>query len=394
MGDAERPSWRCLSLYAADHGGVVDGAAVIGVPSPAFTEVTPKLEAAMKKFGSTLASVVLALVVLVSAEVQAKAGEIKSIAILVPEQGTDFGWNQQGVDAARSVAKKYHLDFIPVEGLGYGDIRPTLRELAADGVSLLIVHANGYVESGVEVAQEMKVPIAITGRPQAILPGLIADYTVTGHEGAYLAGVLAAKMTRTGTLGIVVSGEPVPWNAQSAGFAMGAKATRPDIKIVYAVIGPAAFADVAGGRRVAELAISAGADIIFGQGDGSSFGMLEAVETKRAVDGGNVWFIDVIGDKSSVDKGHLLTSVVWDLEPIYSKLVEDVRDGKFGTRAFRLSLADNSVRLLKTSHIPEPVWTEVMAMRDKIVSGSVSVPEVTDARKVRALVSALEAAPQ
>jgi len=252
----------------------------------------------MKKFGSKLASVVLALVVLVSAGVQAKAGEIKSIAILVPEQATDFGWNQQGVDAARSVAKKYHLDFIPVEGLGYGDIRPTLRELAADGVSLLIVHANGYVESGVEVAQEMKVPIAITGRPQAILPGLIADYTVTGHEGAYLAGVLAAKMTRTGTLGIVVSGEPVPWNAQSAGFAMGAKATRPDIKIVYAVIGPAAFADAAGGCRVAELAISAGADIIFGQGDGSSFGMLEAVETIRAVDGGKVWFVDVIGDKS------------------------------------------------------------------------------------------------
>lgn len=336
----------------------------------------------------------MAFVVVASLETHATAAEIKSIAVLVPEQGTDYGWNQQGLDAGRTVARKYNLEFIPVEGLGYGDIRPTLRELAADGVSLLILHASGYAESGAEVAQEMKVPIAIAGKPDATKPGLIADYTAGGHEGAYLAGVLAAKMTRTGTLGIVVSGEPVPWNTQSAGFVMGAKATKPGIRVIYAVIGPAAYADAAGGRRVTESVISAGADIIFGQGDGSSFGMIEAVETSKAVDGGKVWFIDVIGDKSSLDKGHLLTSVVWDLTPIYSALVEDLRADKFGTRTFSLGLADDSVRLLKTSHIPGPVWTEVMAVRDKIVDGSLSVPQVADAQRVRALMSAVEATAQ
>ena len=33
----------------------------------------------------------------------ALSGEVKSIAVLVPEQGTDYGWNQQGVDAALPV---------------------------------------------------------------------------------------------------------------------------------------------------------------------------------------------------------------------------------------------------------------------------------------------------
>ena len=49
--------------------------------------------------------------------------------MLVPEQGTDYGWNQQGVDAARAVAERYGLEFMPAEGLGYGDVRPVLREL-------------------------------------------------------------------------------------------------------------------------------------------------------------------------------------------------------------------------------------------------------------------------
>ena len=59
---------------------------------------------------------------------------------------------------------------------------------------------------------------------------MVADYTLSGHEGAYLAGRLAAKMTRTKTVGIVVSGEPPSWNSQSAAFAEGVKAENPDVE--------------------------------------------------------------------------------------------------------------------------------------------------------------------
>src|SRR3546814_5125827 len=99
----------------------------------------------------------------------------------------------------------------------------------------------------------------------------------------------------------------------------------PDVKIIYAVIGPAAYGDAAGGRRVTESVIAAGADIIFGQGNGSSFGMIQAVETTKAVDGGKAWFIDVIGDKSELDQGHLLSSVIWELVTVYSAMIEDLR---------------------------------------------------------------------
>jgi simple sugar transport system substrate-binding protein len=58
-------------------------------------------------------------------------------------------------------------------------------------------------------------------------------------------------MTRTGTLGIVVSAEPPAWNSQSHAFVSGARAARPGIAVRYAVIGPAAYSDAPGGRRVA-----------------------------------------------------------------------------------------------------------------------------------------------
>jgi basic membrane protein A and related proteins len=315
------------------------------------------------------------------------AAEVKSIAILTPEQGTDFGWNQQAVAGAKAVGQKYGIKVVTAEGLGYGDIRPTLRELAGDGAGLMIAHASGWNKMAPEIAEETKVPVAITDDPAARKPGLVTDYTMSGRDGAYLAGMLAAKMTRTGKLGIVTSGEPPAWNEQSAAFAAGAKSVKPDIKLIYSVIGPAAYGDAAGAKRVTQSVIAAGADIIFGQGDGASFGMIEAVETNKATDGGKVWFIDVIGDKSSIDKGNLLSSVLWNFEPVFGKMVEELKAGTFGKTGYSIGLADGSIALLKTKAIPDAVWADLMKSRDDIIAGKIKVAQVLDAQQVRALMS-------
>lgn len=336
---------------------------------------------------------VLALTTALSATMTigaALAAEVNVVAILTPEQGSDFGWNQQGVEALQAAGEATGVEVIIAENLGYGDVRPTLRELAEDGADLIIAHASGYNTAAPEIGEETGIPVAITDRPDLLAEGAVADYTASGHNGAYLAGRLAAKMTRTGVVGIVVSGEPPSWNNQSAAFAEGALAESPEVEIRYAVIGPAAYADVAGGNRVTEAIIASGADIIFGQGNGSSFGMLQAVETVPAVDGGPVYFIDVIGDKTSIDQGHLLSSVVWNLAPVYTAMIEDLRADVFGTRNYDIQLADDSLSLLQTEHIPEDIWAEIEELREAIIAGEIVVEPVYDAESVHALVTAID----
>jgi simple sugar transport system substrate-binding protein len=324
----------------------------------------------------------------------ASAANVTALAIMLPEEPTDFGWNQQAFEAAKAVASKYHLKFMPASGLGYGDVHSELRELADDGASLIIAHASGYNTAAPEIGAEKHVPVAIVDRPKDSKPGAVADYTLSGREGAYLAGLLAAKTTQTHVVAIVVAAESPPWNSQSAAFAQGVKATDPSVKVLYAVIGPAAYADVAGGRRVTESAIGAGADVVFGQGDRASFGMLQAVDTKPSITGGKVWFIDELGDKSSLDKGHLLTSVVWNLVPVYSAMVEDLKAGRFGTHPYSIQLSDDSVKLLHTKYIPDKVWADVDAMRAQIVAGRVKVDPVWDAGSVRAMMTSVTAPPK
>ena len=320
----------------------------------------------------------------------AAATEVETIAIMAPEPATDYGWNQQGVASAEAAAAAAGVALIVADGLGYGDVRPTLRELAAEGADLIIAHASGYNTAAPEIAAETGVPVAIVDRPDALVPGRVADYTLAGHEGAYLAGRLAARLTRTGTVGIVVSGEPPSWNAHTGGFTQGVRDESSDVRVLYAVIGPAAYADAAGGNRVTASVIGAGADIIFGQGNGSSFGMLQAVETVPSVTGDDVLFIDVIGDKTPIDTGHLLSSVLWDMTPVYAAMIEDLENGTFGTRSYAITLADDSLRLLRTAHIPDDVWADLMALRAQIIAGDLVVDAVFDAEAVRALVTAVE----
>jgi simple sugar transport system substrate-binding protein len=317
---------------------------------------------------------------------------VRKIAIMTPERGTDMGWNQQGIESAREAAKHQGAQIEVAEGIGYGDIRPIMRELAGNGADFIIAHASGYNSTAFEVAVERNVPVAVVDTPRKVVrQGLVVDYTLSGHQGAYLAGMLAARMTRSGTLGIVVSGEPPPWNSQSASFASGARAARANIPIRYAVIGPAAFADAPGGRRVAEAVIASGADIVFGQGNGSTMGMLQAITTARAPDGGRVMLIDVIGDKTKVAQGHLLSSVLWDMTQPFAAMIGDINAGTLGSRRYTIGLADGSVRLLRTEHIPDDAWKEIEQAKARIVKGELEIPYVADAALVRALMTDVQA---
>jgi basic membrane protein A and related proteins len=68
-------------------------------------------------------------------------------------------------------------------------------------------------------------------------------------------------------------------------------------------------------------------------------------------------------------------------------MIEDLKAGTFGTKGYSIGLADDSVQLLKTPHIPEDIWTAVMKTRDEIVGGSLKVEPVWDAEKVRGLMT-------
>jgi simple sugar transport system substrate-binding protein len=315
--------------------------------------------------------------------------KVKKIAIIAPEKGNDYGWNQQGVEGAKAVATAVGAEAIVQDGAGYEDVTPVLGQVAKDGANLIIAQASGYNTAAPQAAERYKVPVLTYDKPANKKEGLVADIETLAGQGAYLAGVLAAKASKTGTLGIVISADDTNWHKQEGGYVAGAKSVNPSVKFVQAQIGQAGYADAAGGKRVTDQVIAGGADVIFGMGDGSSFGMLQSVETAKPPAGADkVWFIDVIGDKTPVDKkGVLLSSVLWNFEPAFTQAVNDINTGTFGQQNYELNLANGGISLLQTKNIPADAWTAAETAKAGIIDGSIEVPLTATADDVKALIN-------
>jgi basic membrane protein A len=320
----------------------------------------------------------------------AAGAAVSQIAVVVPASRTNQGWDQQAADAVDAVAKKQGIQGVVAENGGYEDITPVLKDLAAGGASLIICHASGYQTVCPEFAAESNVPVAVIENQGAVKPMLVSDIETQAQEVAYLAGVLAGLTTKTGTVGVVVSGEPPTWNYMTVGFAEGLKATKADAKLLYSVIGEAAYDDAAGAKRVTEQQIAANADVIFGMGDGASFGMLQAIEDHNAEANANkVWFIDVIGDKRAEHGDSLLSSVLFDYTGIYNQMVDDLKDGTFG-KVYTMDVKNGGVRLLDLpADTAQDVKDKVDAAQKSIVDGTIKVDAIGDAEAMKAKIAEL-----
>jgi simple sugar transport system substrate-binding protein len=340
------------------------------------------------RWGASVAVGALALAVALPAAAQDAA--ITSIGYAAPEVATDFGWNQEGLEGTQAAAEAIGASVIDASGAGYGDIGPTLTSLRDDGAQFIVAHASGYGETAVAFARENELPVLVWEQSDQLTPGLVGDMETRAQEGGYLAGVLAASMTQTGQLGIVVSNSGDPnWQKQSGGFVAGARSINPDIVFHKAAIGSGSepYADEPGGRLVTEQVIAAGADIVFGMGDGSSFGMLAAVENTVPPGADKAWFIDVIGDKTSIDEqGVLLSSLLWDFQVAYEQALADLAAGTYGETVYYLDAAGGGMRLLDTPHISEDARAAVETARAGIADGSITVPETPTEADVDALI--------
>jgi basic membrane protein A and related proteins len=378
-----RPTHSRLSAWAVSVGAITlivgacsSGATPTAAPSDAPT-AAPTVEASVEASVEPTAA-------------PTAANKVQKMAVIAPEKGNDFGWNQQGVDGAKAAAASVGATIEVADGIGYDDPGPTLRQLADSGAQFIVAQASGYNTAAPQFAADTGIPVIVYDAPDATKAGLVADVLTNAQEGAYLAGVLAATMSKTGTLGMVISADTPSWHKANGGFVAGAKSVNPEIKFLQAQIGPAGYADAEGGKRVTETVIAGGADIVFGQGDGASFGMLQAVETAKPPAGADkVWFIDVIGDKTSIDKeGVLLSSVLWDFKGTIEQAIADINAGTFGNQGYVQDVGNGGIALLETDKISAEATTAIAAAKAGIADGSVVVPVTTSQADVDALIAA------
>ncbi|MDQ7776475.1 BMP family lipoprotein [Paracoccus aminovorans] len=134
----------------------------------------------------------------------------------------------------------------------------------------------------------------------------VQSVVFTEEQGSYLAGVMAAQASKSGTVGFI-GGMDIPLiHKFECGYAQGFKAAKPDGKIIINYTGttPAAWNDPVKGGELVKAQVSQGADVIYAAAGGTGIGVLQA-----AADAG-ILSIGVDSNQNHLHPGKVLTSMV------------------------------------------------------------------------------------
>ncbi|MEU9232874.1 BMP family lipoprotein [Streptomyces subrutilus] len=253
-----------------------------------------------------------------------------------------------GLQKAESELKIKGAEAEPTDGEGEADKVQRLTELARKGNNPVIGVGFAYAPAIKKVAPKF---------PDTTF-GIIDDTSVTGpnvanmvfneEQGSYLAGVAAAKVSKTGTVGFI-GGVEVPLIKKfEAGFAQGVKDTNPNAKVLsqYLTQPPNfdGFAKPDLGKAAAQGQLDAGADVVYAAAGLAGSGAIEAASAKGK------WAIGVDSDQYNQAglakyKDAILTSVTKDVSDSVYDLIKSVKDGKPATGEIRYGLDKDGVGL-------------------------------------------------
>ena len=231
----------------------------------------------------------------------------------------DGGWTFAH-DLGRKEAEKEFGDRIKtsfVENVPESaDAERVIRDMASQGNKLIFGTTFGYMEPMLKLAPEFK-DVRFEHATGYKTADNMRVYDVRAYEGAYVAGIIAGKMTKTNTLGFVAS-IPIPEVIRNINaFTLGAQSVNPKVKTKVVWVNK--WFDPGKEAEAATSLINGGADVLLQNTDSPA--VLQTAEKMGKYAFG--WDSNMT---SYGPKAHLGSSII-NWAPYYKKAIKDALDG-------------------------------------------------------------------
>ncbi|MEU1516679.1 BMP family ABC transporter substrate-binding protein [Streptomyces sp. NPDC005811] len=234
----------------------------------------------------------------------------------------------------------------PQDGESDADKVQRLENLAKQGYNPVIGVGFAYAPAVKEAAAKFpKTTFGIVDDEQ-IKADNVADLVFHEEQASYLAGVAAAKATKSNVVGFI-GGVDVPLiHKFEAGFKQGVEDTKKGVTVKSQYLTETAaeggFSSPDKGESAAEGQIDAKADVIYAAAGLSGQGVIKAANANK------VWAIGVDSDQYKQDalkayKDSILTSAMKNVQGAVYTLAKSVEDGKPETGVVRGSLENGGV---------------------------------------------------
>ncbi len=255
-----------------------------------------------------------------AANVAADSHSLKVAAVF--ETPIEEPWVNQIHVALLQAKKELGIDYTWSEIDKSADFARVMREYAESGHGLIMGDAFGAERIARRVAKDYPNVAFTFGSGIGPAEPNFAVFDNWVQEPAYLAGMIAGRLTKTNKVGAVAAMTIPEVNRLCNAFCAGAKEVNNKVKCKFAFIG--SFFDPPKAKEAALAQIEQGVDVIYAE----RFGVIEAAKEKDIAAIGNM------SDQSGLSPDHVVTSVVWDMWPTVKQVISLVKADVFSSQDF------------------------------------------------------------
>jgi basic membrane protein A and related proteins len=275
----------------------------------------------------------------------------------------DHGWSYQH-DVGRKAIEKAFGDKVEttyVESVPEADSERAIEQLARTGHGLIFTTSFGFMEPTLKVAKKypnIKFEHA-TGFKRA--PNL-ATYAAKFHEGRYIIGQIAGKMSKSGTIGYV-GAFPIPEVVAGINsYFLGAQSVNPNIKIK--VVWANSWYDPAKEADAAKALLDQGVDVIAQHTDSPA--PIQAAEARGKFGFGQASDMERFAPKAQ------LTAIIDDWSKYYVERTKAVLDGAWKSQDTWGGLDAGMVVMSPYKNMPDDVKKMAEETEAAIKSGKLN----------------------
>jgi basic membrane protein A and related proteins len=322
----------------------------------------------------TTLGVALATLATVSSPVLAQA-KLKVAAIYtVP---VEQQWVSRIDKALKAAVARGEIEYVFSENVANADYERVMRQYAESGNTLIVGESFAVEAAARKVAKDYpKVSFLMgsSGKPQAPNFGVFDNYI---QEPAYLTGMIAGGMSKSGKIGMV-GGYPIPEvNRLMNAFMAGAREINPKVEFSITFIN--SWFDPPKAKEAAFAMIDKGADVMYAE----RFGVSDAAKERKVLAIGNVI------DTQAQYPDTVVVSALWHMEPTIDKAIAAVKGGAFKAEDYgpwsMMKVKGSSLSPLGTfeKKIPADLVAKVRAKEAAILAGKFAVKVDDNAPKAK-----------
>lgn len=293
-----------------------------------------------------------------------------SVALLTPGSIADQSWNGGAYEGLLRIRDSLGARVSHIQTRTPAEFEENFRQYGREGYTAVFGHGFEFQDAAIRVAPAFPNTLYITTSGTRAAAN-VAGIRFAFEEPAYVAGVMAGSMTRSGMVGGVGGTELPPVRAGFDAFAAGARSVRPDVQVIISYVGN--WDDPGAGKEQALALIGRGVDVIFQNADAAGLGVFQAARERRGV-----WIFGSNADQNHIAPEVTLGSVVIDLPLAFLAIGREIREGSFTPRVVALGASSRVVRFVHNpaaaASVPGDVRQAVDSVERAIRSGALVVP--------------------